>query len=133
VAHIVDDDVGRPLLARLAAGDIGQGDQAVEAVLEHRGPGRDPSVDCVEILLGDAGLGLDGDRQVGVVPGVAVGVVVVEDDQRLGIGVGQPAVDAGGGWLGVGWALAVRGERSVTRSAPTTTGPICEPASATPP
>jgi hypothetical protein len=75
-------------------------------------------VDRVEILLGDAGLGLDSDRQVGVVPGVAVGVVVVEDDQRLGIGFGQPAVDA----AGVGWALAVRGERSVTRSAPTMMG-----------
>jgi hypothetical protein len=78
VAHIVDDDVGRPLLAWLAAGDIGQGDQAVEAVLEHRGAGRDPSVDRVEILLGDAGLSLESNRQVGVVPGVAVGVVVVD-------------------------------------------------------
>jgi hypothetical protein len=40
-------------------------------------------------------VGLDGDGQVGVVPPIA-GIGVVEDDQRLGVGLGQAAVDTVG-------------------------------------
>ena len=114
----MEDDVGRLLLAWLGAGDIRQGDQAVEAFLKRRGPGRDGGIDRVEVLLGDAGLGLDGDRQVGVVPGVAVGIVVVEDDQRLGVGLGQMAVVP---LALLGAACADRGERSAASAVMATT------------
>ena len=97
VGHVVEDDVR--LLPRV---DLAQGDQTVEAVLEHRSPGRDRVIDRVEILLRDAWLSLDRDRQVGVVPGVTVGIEVAEDDQGLGVGLGQAAVDTRGGRLGVG-------------------------------
>jgi hypothetical protein len=69
----VEDDVGRLLPARLGASDICQGDQAVKASVKRLSPGRDRGIDGIEILLGDAGLGLDSDRQVGVVPGVRLG------------------------------------------------------------
>ena len=68
--HVVDDDIGR---LALRAGDVGQGDQPVEALLQHIAPGRDRTLDCRELLLGGAGMGLDGDRQVSVVPPVAPG------------------------------------------------------------
>jgi hypothetical protein len=70
-------------------------------VAKHRVPGLDRAADRGQLLPGSAGMGLNGHGQVGVVPPVA-GVEVVEDDQRLGIGVGQLAVAAAGGRLGIG-------------------------------
>jgi hypothetical protein len=58
-------------------------------------------MDRRQLLVGGAGVGLHGHGQVGVVPPVAR-VVVVEDDQRLGVGLGQAAGDAFGGFLRLG-------------------------------
>ena len=82
--YIVHNNVsGLPL----AAGHVGERDQPVEAIQQHVRPRLDRAGDRVELLLCRRRMGLHGDGQVGVVPPVAR-VVVVEDEQRLGVALG---------------------------------------------
>ena len=66
--HVVHDDVGR---LALAAGHVGERDQAVEAVAQHRVPCLDRIGDRGQLRRSRRWVGLHGDREVGVVPPVA--------------------------------------------------------------
>jgi hypothetical protein len=52
---IVLKAAGATTMASGDVGDVGQGDQPVEAVAQHRVPARDRTLDSLELLIGGAG------------------------------------------------------------------------------
>ena len=86
----VHHHVGDLLVVPSGSSDIGQRDGAVEALEQHVSPDLDGIVDRIELSLGGAGMGLDGDRQVGVVPPVPL-VVRTQQLKALSVRFGQRA------------------------------------------
>ena len=85
------DDIGPGRRLALAAGHVSHSDLTIEALFQHRAPGRDRLTGRGQLLRRDRRGRCYGNRDVWITPDVPIRVVSIQDHQGLGIGLRQAA------------------------------------------
>lgn len=85
--YVMDDYVGSSVSAGIRAGDIGERNPPVEAVIKKRAPPCDGGVDGIDIRWFCIRVSMNGSRQIRMIPPVSPSVIAHDLDRR-GIGFG---------------------------------------------